>query len=363
MPLKLTRRNSTGNYYIRGNVAGSNIYSSTGTSDKRAAENIRIRTEAQILQRASLGHRATVTFAEAALNYINSGREARFLPVILRHFGPDTRLAEIDNAAINRAADRLYPTAQAATINRQLITPISAIMAMAAEDNLCAPVKLRRRRVTGKKTRWLTPEEFETFAAHMTPHLAQIIGFMIGTGARVSETLSLQASTLYLSTGQAMLDRTKNGQPRMVRFPERSARMILSRELPTIGSVFTDNHGKPYETGRITASGKRDSASIKTAFNRARDAAGLASAGPDKVTPHTLRHTWATWHYAQNRDFGALLDLGGWSSADVANIYRKIAPDDLAGRLLAHGWDFRTAGRLDTLSAPPLRLAHDRGKA
>lgn len=355
MPLKLTRRNGTSNYYLRGNVAGSDIYRSTGTSDRQAAENIRIRAEAQILQRASLGRKATVTFAEAALNYMNAGGEARFLPPILKHFGAETRIAEIDNAAVNRAAVKLYPTAQPATINRQLITPISAILTMAAEDGLCEFRKLRRRKVTTRKTRWLTPEEFEAFAAEMTPHLTQIIGFMIGTGARVSETLNLQASTLYLKTGQAMLNKTKNGQPRMVRFPERAARMLQARELPKVGSVFTTDHGKAYETGRILANGKRDGASIKTAFNRARAAAGLASSGPDKVTPHTMRHTWATWHYAQNRDFGALLDLGGWSSADVANIYRKIAPDDLAARLLAHGWDYRTGGRLDPLQASPPR--------
>jgi integrase len=131
---------------------------------------------------------------------------------------------------------------------------------------------------------------------------------------------------------------------------------MQSRPLPSSGPVFTTDHGKPYETDRIAKSGKRDSASIKTAFNRARAAAGLQADGPDKVTPHTIRHTWATWHYAQNRDFGALLDLGGWSSADVANIYRKIAPDDLGARLLAHGWDFRDAGRLGALTAPPLRV-------
>ena len=76
MPLRITRRKEGGNYYIRGSVAGSNIYASTGTSDRRAAENIRIRTEAQALERASLGRRATATFAEAALNYINSGGKA-----------------------------------------------------------------------------------------------------------------------------------------------------------------------------------------------------------------------------------------------------------------------------------------------
>ena len=53
-----------------------------------------------------------------------------------------------------------------------------------------------------------------------------------------------------------------------------------------------------------------------------------------------MRHTWATWFYAQTRDFGALLDQGGWAKADMANRYRKIAPDDLTDRLLAMGWNF-----------------------
>lgn len=341
MPLKLTRRNGTGNYYLRGNVAGSNIYRSTGTSDRQAAENIRIRTEAQILERASLGRKATVTFAEAALNYMQSGGETRFLSPILKHFGPDTRLAEIDNAAVNTAAAKIYPDAKPATINRQLITPISAILTMAAEDGLCDWRKLRRRKVTDKKTRWLTPEEFDRLASELDAHLVPIIGFMIGTGARVRETLTLQAATLYLPQGQALLTDTKNGLPRMVRIPGRAVEMIETRTLPEMGTVFTTNKGLPYAIKDNTGG------QIRRGFNKARDAAKL---GPE-VTPHTIRHTWATWHYAQNRDFGALLDLGGWSKADVANIYRKIAPDDLAARLIAHGWDFRPSGQLAPLQS------------
>ena len=179
MPLKLTQRNGTGNYFLRGNVAGCDVYQSTRTSDLIAAENIRIRTEAELLERASLGRKATVTFAEAALNYIDSGGEVRFLEPILKHFGPRTRLKEIDNASINAAARKIYSGAKPATINRQLITPISAIMAMAAGDGLCYPVSLRRRKVKGQKTRWLTPEEFEAFFSKLDPHLRPIVGFMI----------------------------------------------------------------------------------------------------------------------------------------------------------------------------------------
>ena len=347
MSLRKFQRSTGGNFYIRGTVAGKSVYESTGTSNRREAEAIRIRTEAQILERHALGVEATITFAEAALTYIEGGGETRFMGPILHHFGADTRLADINNAAVNRAAKKLYPNAKPATINRQLITPINAVINAAAEDGLCHPVKIRRRAVTEKKTRWLTPEEFEVFASHLSPHMIQIIGFMIGTGARVRETLTLQTSTLYLASGQALLtpEDTKSGKARMVRIPPRARDMLTCRAIPEAGSVFTTHTGQPYVMG-VDDHGKKTGASIKTAFYRARKDAGFASQGPDKVTPHTIRHTWATWYYAQTRDFGALLDLGGWADADTANIYRKIAPDDLADRLLAHGWDFTTGAQL-----------------
>jgi len=74
-----------------------------------------------------------------------------------------------------------------------------------------------------------------------------------------------------------------------------------------------------------------------------RQIADLAGLGAD-VTPHVLRHTWATWFYSQTRDFGGLLDLGGWRKADMAQRYRKIAPADLPARLMAHGWDYTQTG-------------------
>ncbi|QBR38328.1 site-specific integrase [Leisingera sp. NJS201] len=334
MPLKLRQKPGSPNWYIRGTVAGIHVDRSTQTSNRKAADAIRIRTEAQILQRAALGKKATATFEEATVNYLMADGEERFLEPLLRHFA-GKKLSEIDNAAINTAAKKLYPNASSATINRQLITPVSAIMNMAAEDKLCDAVKLRRRKVDTKATRWLTPEEFEAFAAELPPHLSRIIGFMIGTGARVSETLSLQASTFYQGTRQAYLVETKNGHPRMVEFPERARQMICTDDLPETRELFLTSRGKPYEPRENTGG------QIKTAFNKARDRAGLESKGPRKVTPHTIRHTWATWFYSQTKDFGKLLDLGGWADADTANIYRKIAPDDLPERLLQHGWDFR----------------------
>ena len=69
-----------------------------------------------------------------------------------------------------------------------------------------------------------------------------------------------------------------------------------------------------------------------------------------------LRHTWATWYYAQTRDFGGLMDLGGWRKADMANRYRKMAPASLVQDLLEAGWDFT-----DQRRRPALRVVQGDG--
>ncbi|WP_417723978.1 tyrosine-type recombinase/integrase [Salipiger sp.] len=338
MPLKKTRRTKAGNWYLRGSVAGVSIYESTGTSDAARAEAIRIRRESEILDRSAYGKAATLTFAEAALDYMRAGGESRYLAKILQHFGPDKLLAEIDNPALNDAAEAIYPTAAPATINRQLIVPVSAVVNLAAESGLTHYRKFRRRKGDRIRTRWLTPEEAEallTAAAELQPHILPAIAFMLGAGCRAGEALSVTVARFYPATGEAHLPDTKNGHARMIRMPERARDLALARPLPETGAICRTPKGKAYKLN--TGSGGQ----LAAAFAEAVIAAGLDR---HDVTPHTLRHTWATWYYAQTKDFGGLLDLGGWQKSDMAQRYRKIAPADLGRRLLAHGWDFRTLG-------------------
>lgn len=328
MPLKTFRRGEI--WYLRGTIAGQRVYESTGLGDRAAAEIFRARREAELIERAAYGRPATTTFAEAAATYLEAGGEPRFLGPLIRYFGPAARLSEIDNAAINRAAAKLYPNAAPATINRQVVTPISAVYTMAAEDGLCPVRRFRRRTEPQGRVRWLTPEEAERLIIAADPRLRVIILFLLGTGCRVAEALELTAAATHLATSEAWIGQTKNRSPRMVRFPPRVARALETAGLPKAGATFRTPKNGPYRTG--TGRGGQ----IEAGFARARDAAGL---GAD-VTPHVLRHTWATWYYAATRDFGGLMDLGGWKKADMANRYRKIAPSDLPVRLRKHDWDF-----------------------
>ena len=348
MPLKLIKRGEI--WYLRGTVAGRRVYESTRIGDKRAAEIIRARREAEIIERTSLGRKGTTTFAQAAATYLAAGGEARYLEKIIRHFGPRYRLADVDNDAANEAAQKLYPDAAPATINRQVITPISAVVNLAAEDGKCEHRRFRRRKEPQGRIRWLTPEEGERLILAADKRTRLMILFLLGTGCRVSEALDLNVADLHLATGEAWIGRTKNQEPRMVPLPSRLRRALAFADLPKVGVVFRTPKGEPYKLA--TGSGGQ----IQTAFNEARAAAGL---GTD-VSPHTCRHSWATWYYAATKDFGGLMDFGGWKKADMANRYRKIAPADVGARLHKLGWDFGETGSKPVQEVVTERAENDR---
>lgn len=283
--------------------------------------------------------RTGTPFHQAARGYVEAGGEARYLAPLLRHFGKEAVVEDMTEAVISDAAREIYPQATAATIRRQLRTPIKAVVNWSAGRRPQPSSDVAR-------VRWLTPEEAErlmeeaaklTLPRHQSPErfTLQKVAFMLGTGVRASECFAAEvqgwnrATRQWWIAGELPGAAKTSGAARWVRLPHRAVDLI--GELPVGGRAFRTAYGREI----VVASGR--GGQMQTSFNAARDAAGL---GPD-VTPHVLRHTWATWFYAQTRDFGALMDLGGWSSADMANRYRKLAPDDLADRLLDHGWDFR----------------------
>ena len=100
MSLRLVRRPKSPYWIIRGTVRRVRVEESSGTGDKRIAEEIRAKREAQILADSVYGRRATATFAEAALSYLQAGGDKRFLEPVIKHFGT-TPLAKIDQDAID----------------------------------------------------------------------------------------------------------------------------------------------------------------------------------------------------------------------------------------------------------------------
>jgi integrase len=197
-----------------------------------------------------------VTFKAAADLYVQQGVEYRFLPRILKYFGPHILADEITNVDIARAARAIYPEAKPETVRRQLRVPIKAVQNFAAG-------KRREKIPDTHRTRWLTPEEAERLlVAAADPQRIGLrdpnretlrkIAFMLGTGAGPGETMSALAEDWNTATQEWWLRGTKTiYRARFVLLPMRTVELI--GKLPVSGVAFPAPNGKPYKFKKIMA--------------------------------------------------------------------------------------------------------------
>src|SRR5262245_34475981 len=188
MPLRLVRRPKSPNWIIRGTVRGIRVEESAGTDDKKIAEEIRAKREAEILAESVYGRRATATFAQAALSYLEQGGSKRFLNEIISHFAI-TPLARIDQDAIDRGARKLYPDAADSTRVRQFYVPVSAVLTHAAKRGWCSKLIIERPKTPPGRNRWISLAESNRLIEACADHLRPLVIFMIYTGARTGEAL------------------------------------------------------------------------------------------------------------------------------------------------------------------------------
>jgi integrase len=321
MPLKLVTRPKSPYWILRGSIRGVRIEESTETSDRRRAEEIRAKRESELFEEAVYGRRATCTFAQAALSYLEAGGAKRFLKTVVEHFG-ETPLARIDQDAIDRGARKVYPNAADATRTRQFYTPVSSVLAHGAKRGWCSPILLERPKASLPPFRWLTPDEAERLIEAASEHLRPLVIFLLYTGASTGEALWTDWRDIDLVSAHVAFSKTKNGEARGVPLHARVVAALAN--LPhREGEVFRRPDGRAYERpkgGDDTSAGSR----IATGFDGACRRAGIAD-----FTPHGLRHTWATWHYARNRDLGALRTLGGWKSVAMVMRYAHVNVGEL----------------------------------
>ncbi len=323
MPLKLLRRHKSPNWYVRGSIRGLRVDESTGLSDRKAAQEYLSLREAELVRESIHGPQSVKTFAEAALSYMEAGGEREHLKPIIEELGT-TRLAlirpdTIDQVAKKFTRSRSGKARSPATLNRRVYTPISAVLHHAAGRGWCPRPVIERPKQPEGRVRWINRDEAERLIEAAAPHLQPLVIFLLLTGARLSEALYLNWREVDLDAARVSLLETKNGESRGVPLHPRVIKAL--RALPhREGPVFRRPDGAPYASRGGLGGGQ-----IKTGW-----AGMLRRSGLGNFRPHDCRHTWATWHYAANRDVFGLMRLGGWKSEKMVARYAHTNPDDLA---------------------------------
>jgi integrase len=320
---RLTNTGKANGFTIAGYVGGLRIRRRAQSTQRALALEEAKSLEAQLLRDAWHGERrGNRSLSEAILAYLDHAPRAegdkRRLARILTALG-DIRLAAIDQSTVDHCRRKLLTAdVSPATVRRGIITPLRAVMMYAAKCKWCDRPEFVVPPQTEGRTRYLLPNEAERLIAAASPHIRTLLVLLLGTGMRMAEALELDWRDLDLPGGRAILwpDQTKGKKRRNVILPPRVVAVLAN--LPyREGSVIRRDDGEPYADRRRQGGGQ-----IKTAWRATLRRAGLDPA----LTPHDLRHTWASWHYAMHRDLLALKVAGGWSSVDQVERYAHLLP-------------------------------------
>jgi integrase len=260
----------------------------------------------------------------------------------------DVTLADVDQAAIDRVqAKILRPGSSPATVRRGVIMPIRAVLRHAHRRGWCdAPVFEIPRQPEGR-TLYLLPDEAERLIAAAAPHLRTLMLLLLGTGARMAEALELDWRDVDLTGARVIFWRTKSGRRRNAALSPRTVAALASlphRDGPVIRwETPRKRRGEAKRSAAYADRGRQGGGQIKTAWRGALKRAGLNPS----FTPHDLRHTWATWHYALHRDLLLLKVEGGWSSVTLVERYAHLMPagQETAIRNFWHLHDTGIAGK------------------
>jgi integrase/recombinase XerD len=308
MPLKLIQRAGSENFYIRGTVRGQSVFESTGTGDRKVAEEIRIKTEARLLKESVHGKTATVTFTEAAKSYIASGGSTKYLLKQNKKTGEVTGVAmrlrgkllkDITQSDLDQGAAALYPNANAETRNRQFFTPFIAVWNHSVLNQWAAPRQWRRpRKPKGTNiavlkrpragTRPTSYDRASTFIAEMSPAAAQIMTVLFYTGMRPIELFTLEKAQVDVAGRWISLDKSKTGEPRGVPMHEFLEPLFRSLMEVRKSVLFLSHKGEPYPPS--DEFGGQISGAIEGARKR------LAKRGIEivDIAAYTGRHTAST---------------------------------------------------------------------
>lgn len=199
------------------------------------------------------------------------------------------------------------------TIIRELVILRAALRWAITEKWISDEPKIDLPPAPPPRTRWLTRQEAARLVASAeAPHIRVFIMLGLHTAARAGAILELTWDQVDLDRGYISLGTGRGNKRRSI--------VPITDELKAIlETAFEVRIGE-----HVVSQAGRQVGSIKTGFN-----AACRRARIDGVTPHTLRHTAASWMVQGGISFDLVASFLGNSSAMVEKVYGHMHPDHL----------------------------------
>lgn len=308
-----------GTYYILWTGPGGSRRLSTRAKNRRSAERFLAQFKAGALSRQAP---QAPTVAEILDGYLEDKKgQARSWATLDYSCRPLRKaIGDLEPAHLNRAVLRGYAKERTlagrkpSTIIREIVT-LRAALKWALSEKWISSIPELPMPVSAPppRDRWLSRDEARKLvAACASPHIKLFVLLALKTAARKGAIIDLRWSAVDME--RRLIDFGQgHGNKRRSIVPIDDQLLEALREAKELACT-------PYV---IEHNGRRVH-SIKTAFRAAARRAGLTG-----ISPHTLRHTAATWAVMEGVPLAEVARLLGDTEKMIEKVYGKHSPDYL----------------------------------
>jgi integrase len=312
---------------------GRRIRRSTGTSDRKAAQEYADRLKATLWRAEKLGERPAVTWDAAVIAWLDDHAALRSIEDRRDHLRWATtvlagqHLDAIDNDVLDRLARKRKATRGGRRGNRALSDPtvnrymasILAVLRFAhAKGWRSSQPAWKPRREPENRLLWASKAQAAKLLAALPAHLRALAAFSIATGLRQENATHLEWSRVDLRRRVVTIEAASAKGKRAIGIPL-SAEAVAILEAQRRAPKRHRRWVFPY----------RGAPMDNPAQDRWKAAVRKAKL-PAAFTWHCLRHTFASWHVQAGTPLPVLKELGAWRDIKTVMRYAHLAPDHLA---------------------------------
>lgn len=244
----------------------------------------------------------------------------------------DLPITLVTRAHIAALVNQLDAQGLAPKTIKNTVQMLSSVLGMAVDEghitrNPVRRVRLPKQKLDQAEVQFLTTGEAARLVEATEAHYQPLVTFLFGTGLRWSEATALQARNVSLANGTVRVDRAWKRVPGGWEVgPPKSTKSnrTVNAAVPALVAV-ADLLGKPNDLVFTTPRGGvvRHSNFYNRIWVPACERAGL----DPRPTPHTCRHTFASWLISEGIGLEAVQDqLGHESYETTRKVYAQLLP-------------------------------------
>jgi len=345
--MALWKRPNSSYWQIRFEIAGREVRQSSGTTDRRTAQELEEQLRRNLWRQIKLGERQ-YTWGEAVerCRLEDSGQKSwerteRSIKILNEYIPADTPLSEITYENLLKIRSLLEQRTsngnrwktkrqwKKATCNRVLAVASSILQRAASDDwkmlERAPTVPLFELAKTEPK--WIrTREQAHTLLGRLPEHTRDMMLFALATGLRRSNVTHMEWSRIDMKRRVAYIPgrESKSGEP--IPVPLNADAVGVLERWQTKHERMRGKWPEVVHRYVFVFRGRAPIKQVTTALWRRE----CKAAELEGLTFHSMRHTWASWQTQSGTPLRMLQELGGWADLQMPLRYSHLDPGQLA---------------------------------